>query len=175
MARQGLIVFVAENRTAQARIASLLPDGMTVCSLTWHADGSQFPQPPDLILAQNKDRCVNRALIFAQGLAAAAPIYVYSYKFTDFRRNDLQRRGATGILSLDSPTELLQASLAELLLFPPLQGEAGRRRKTQKRKGLPGASVPDPQPPAAAATTAQAPDGLPVRRAVWGRRRRNAA
>lgn len=135
MARQGLIVFVAENRTAQARIASLLPDGTTVCSLTWHADGTQFPQPPDLILAQNKDRCVNRALIFAQGLADAAPIYVYSHKFTDFRRNDLQRRGATGILSLDSPTELLQASLAELLLFPPPPGRSRPAPENPKAEG----------------------------------------
>lgn len=175
MAGTNLIVFVAESHTAQARLAALLPDGNTVCSLTWHADGSDFSQAPDLVLVQNKDRCVNRALIFVQGLATAAPVYVYGHKFTDFRRDDLQRRGATGVLSLDSPREVLQARLADLLPSPPLQEEVGRRRKTLKRIGLLRAAEPEPHAPVPAGLVPPAGEPVPIRRAIWSRKRRSAA
>lgn len=135
MSISGFAVFIEEDPAMRAHITSLLPTGLTMCSLTWQTTEAELGHAPDVVLAENKDRCVNRALLFCQTLERACPIFVYDRAFTRFRRNDLQARGVAGMVPLDAPPLLLQVRLASIVPPPYLAEPMERERQPERERG----------------------------------------
>lgn len=122
----------AEDIASRRRISTLIPRGVIFHHSAHLADISDFPDPPTLILSQNKDRCVNRALFCADRSEKPCPVYVYADHFVRRRVRELGERGVTGLVALSWPDSFLKAALFDLLTQPDYEvtnyGEFGPLR-----------------------------------------------
>lgn len=118
MSPNACVIFFAEDLVSHRRLAILLPTGV-ICHHAAHlGEAPEFPDRPAVILAQNKDRCINRALFCADQIDKPCPVYAYADNFSKRRARELGGRGVTGLMTLSWPDALLKSALADLLARP---------------------------------------------------------
>lgn len=121
------ILFVAECDAGRERIAPLLPRSTVVHSMEIRSDLPSFPVQPVMVLAQDKDRCVNRALMTAEYFVRSCPVLVYGHNFDRHREQDLGIRGVAGLILLSWSDTFIRLALSSICerTDPPIKNLGG--------------------------------------------------